>query len=228
MKDTNIEVGADNFRSPRERVPEKGRIVGGRDRGQRQEYGGKISACGSALRSGASTFNHNMQFLDLPVEIIHRILSLLSSIQVATCQLVNKHLNAIIAESLVLQYSIALELAIADDDPCSVVSLPQKLENIRSSEAAWASLQPKFITSVPIPHRTSGIYDLSSGTYLLGNADKMSLQYLRLPARVDDPLDWRRITVDKVIIDMGFSVFEHDLIAIITRQVFLIVHVLHI
>ena len=158
----------------------------------------------------------SLQFLDLPFEIIHTIISLLPPIQLSTCQLVNKHLNAIISDSLSLQYTIALALAMADDHPCSMVPLSQKLENIRSSEAAWASLQPKFIASLPVRHRTSGIYDLSAGTYLMGDVDRMTLQYLRLPTRADDPLDWRRITVDKTIIDMGFCVFEHDLIAIIT------------
>jgi hypothetical protein len=158
-----------------------------------------------------------LQFLDLPFEIIHKILTLLSPIQLATCQLVNKHLNAIVSESLTLQYTIALALAGADDNPCSLVPLPQKLEDIRSSEAAWATLQPKFIASLPVKHRTSGIYDLSAGTYLLGNGDRMALQYLQLPTRVDDPLDWKRIFTDKTIIDMGFCVFENDLIAIITR-----------
>lgn len=160
-----------------------------------------------------------MQFLDLPFEIILKILSLLSPIELSTCQLVNKYLNVIISKSLTLQYRTALELAKADDNPCSVVSLPQKLEEIQSSEAAWATLQPNFIVSLPVKHRTSGIYDLSAGTYLLGNADRMALQYLRLPTQADDPLNWRKITLNKTIIDMGFCVFEHDLIAIFTRYV---------
>jgi len=161
-----------------------------------------------------------LQFLDLPFELIHKILSLLSPIELATSRLINKRVNAVISESLTLQYAIALAQAKADDNPCSVVPLPQKLEDIRSSEAAWASLQPKFIASLPVTHRTSGIYDLSAGTFLLGNADTpMALQYLQLPTRVDDPLEWKKITVDQMIIDMGFCVFEHDLIAIITWQV---------
>jgi len=157
-----------------------------------------------------------LHFFDLPFELILKILSLLSPIELATSKLVNKHLNAIISESLVLQYAMALARAKADDNPCSVVPLPQKLEDIRSSEEAWSSLEPKFIASLPVKHRTSGIYDLSGGTYLLGNADMMALQYLQLPTRVGDPLHWKKITVDKMIIDMGFCVFEHDLIAIIT------------
>jgi hypothetical protein len=166
-----------------------------------------------------SSTQSTSRFLDLPSEIIHKILSTLSPVDLSYCQLVNKALNILISQSLVLQYSIALGLAQAVDNPCSAAPLPQKLEDIRSSEAAWATLQPKFIASLPVKHLTSGIYDLSGGTYLLGNGDRMALQYLQLPSRVGDPLDWRKITMDKVIIDMGFCVFEHDLIAIITRQV---------
>lgn len=160
----------------------------------------------------------SLQFLDLPNEIIHRVLSLLSPLEIVTCNLVNKFLNSIISESSALQYYIALVLAKADDNPCSVASLRQKLSDLRSSEYAWSNLQPKFIASLSVMHRTSGIYDLSGGTYLLGNIDRMALQYVQLPSRVDDPVVWKKIALKKTIIDMGFGVFEHDLIAIFTRQ----------
>ena len=161
----------------------------------------------------------NPQFLDLPIEIIHKILSLLSPTEIVTCNLVNQFLNSIISESSALQYYIALSLAKAVDNPCSVASLRQKLSDLRSSEDAWSNLRPKFIASLPVTHHTSGIYDLSGGTYLLGNIDRMVLQYVQLPSRLNDPLVWKKITLNKPIIDMGFGVFEHDLIAIITRYV---------
>jgi len=159
-----------------------------------------------------------LNLLDLPFELLHQVLSLLSYLDLANCQLVNSDLNSVIRNSLRLQYNIALALAQAEDNPCSVASITQKLQDIKTSEAAWSSFQPKFIVSLPVKHRTSGIYDLSGGTYLLGNADKKVLQYLRLPTKLDDPLDWYKVCValDKTIIDMGFCVFEHDLIAIIT------------
>jgi hypothetical protein len=160
-----------------------------------------------------------MQFTDLPSYVIHEILSLISPIELAACQLVNKQLNVTISESLILQYRFALALAMADDNPSSMIPLPQKHKDIRSSEAAWATLQPKFIASRRVKHRTSGIYDLSAGTFLLGNASRKALQYLQLPTRVGDSLGWRSIILDKSIIGVGSCVFEHDLIAIITRQV---------
>jgi hypothetical protein len=160
-----------------------------------------------------------VQLLDLPDDLIHKILTLLSPVQLVTCQLVNKRLHSFISESLTIQYIIALALASADDNPCSAIPLPQKLEDIRSSEAAWAALQPKFIASLPVKNRIADICDLSAGTYLLGKGNGMALHYLQLPTRLDDSLDWRNIVTEKNIIDMGFCVSEHDLIAIITRQV---------
>src|SRR6266571_3503249 len=160
-----------------------------------------------------------MQFTDLPSDIIHEILSLISPIELVACKLINKQLNDIISESLILQYRFALALAMADDNPCSMIPLSQKLKDIRSSEAAWAALQPKFIASRPVKHCTSSIYNLSAGTLLLGNANRMALQHLQLPTQVGDPLDWRSIVLDKTIIAVGLCVFEHDLITIITRQV---------
>src|SRR5258707_12191541 len=82
------------------------------------------------LPTKMSSNGRTSQFLGLPFEIIHKILSLLSPIELTTCQLINKYLNVIISESLTLQYRVALTLAIAEDNPCSVVPLPQKLEDV--------------------------------------------------------------------------------------------------
>ncbi len=156
------------------------------------------------------------ELLQLPLEVVYQILSLLSPFDLTACQLVNKHLHDIIRGSVTLQYIISLALAKADDNPCSLASLAEKLEDVKSSEAAWSSFQPKFTVSLPVMHDTSGIYDLSGGTYLLGNADRRVLRYLMLPTKKDDPLRWDNVSVSKTIIDMGFCVFEHDLIAVIT------------
>lgn len=167
-----------------------------------------------------------MEFLQLPLDIVYQILSLLAPPDFAACQLVSKHLHDIIRDSVTLQYIIQLALAKAVDNPCSLFSVTEKLEDLKSSEEAWNRLQPKFTVSLPVLHSTSGIYDLSGGTYLLGNADRKVLQYLTLPTKKDDVLYWSKISVNKSIIDMGFCVFEHDLIAVITTYVYHILLVL--
>ena len=56
------------------------------------------------LRSNLRIERDGEMSSNLPFEIIHRVLSLLSPTELATCQLVNRHLNAIVSQSLILQY----------------------------------------------------------------------------------------------------------------------------
>lgn len=157
-------------------------------------------------------------FLELPPELIQQILCLLNPHDLLSCQLTCKDLYILIRESVVLQYHIGLILAKAEDNPCSVAPLSEKLNDLRRSEDAWGTLEPRFSVSVPVLHNPSGIYDLTGGTYLLGNINKTKLHYLQLPT-VDDSsntLSWKAIKVDRSLIDLGLCVFEHDLIVIVT------------
>ncbi|KAF9531981.1 hypothetical protein CPB83DRAFT_50481 [Crepidotus variabilis] len=170
----------------------------------------------SVVTEGNKAQNAVLTLLSLPIELIHHILTLLDPFDLFACRLTGRFLNELIRESVPLQYDIALTLAKADDNPCSLAPLSEKLQDLQSSEESWCTLQPKFIVNVPIQHETSGIYDLSGGTYLLGNWDKRALQYMSLPTKKDDAIIWNKVSVPATIIDMGFCVFEHDLITVIT------------
>ncbi|CAA7261285.1 unnamed protein product [Cyclocybe aegerita] len=158
------------------------------------------------------------RLLQLPPEIIIDILSYLSPHDLRSCQLTNREPHMLIRCSVLLQYKTALETAQAEDNPCSLAPYSEKIEDLRSSEEAWSMVKPKFAVSIPVKHHPSGIYDLTGGTYLLGNVDRKTLHYLKLPRTPYDDTRWRSVRVDRTIIDMGLCVFEHDLIAIVTTH----------
>ncbi|KAG6819166.1 hypothetical protein H0H93_014727 [Arthromyces matolae] len=62
-----------------------------------------------------------------------------------------------------------------------------------------------------------GIYDLTGGIYFKGDMLRKSIHYCRLPSNPSDDVSWRKIQIDKGrLVDIGVSVLEHDLIAILT------------
>ncbi|CAA7261077.1 unnamed protein product [Cyclocybe aegerita] len=134
-----------------------------------------------------------MNLLQLPPEILLCVLEYLSPHNLVLCQLTNRQLRTLIHNSVVLQYNMALAVARAEDNPYSSAPLSKKLEHLRVSEDAWSMLKPKFKVEilVPVPHQTSGIYDLTGGAYLLGSIDQRAIHYIKLPRKLDDDTSWR-------------------------------------
>ncbi|KAF8815658.1 hypothetical protein BYT27DRAFT_7238326 [Phlegmacium glaucopus] len=162
-----------------------------------------------------------MAFLDLPNELVIQILSDLTNRDLIACQLSNKLLHTAIKDSVLLQFKIALSTFKATDSPTCPLSLAERLQALKDSEAAWSYLRRDFERRIVVDFAVSGIYDLTGGVFLLGNADRSALHYIKLPSSIEDDAEWRMIQVDHGegrIIDMGFCVYEHDLLAVITTQ----------
>ncbi|KIM37681.1 hypothetical protein M413DRAFT_448215 [Hebeloma cylindrosporum] len=156
--------------------------------------------------------------LRLPPEILVQILQELDIKDLFSCQRTGKYLDHLIRESVVLQYNVALDAAKAQDNPCLSLTVAEKLGVIKSSEDAWAFLRPQFTTSIPVTHNQSGVYDLTGGVYLLSNLTRTALHYLKLPSREGDEAVWKVLRSDKSIIDIGLSIFEHDLIVNVVTE----------
>ena len=159
--------------------------------------------------------------LNLPTELVVHILLYLDT-DIASCRLTCTYLDNVVRDSVVLQYHTALIGARATDNPCSDLPLSKKLEQLKDGEKAWAVLKPTSITTIPVKHNTSGIYDLTGGVYLLGNQSRRDLHYVRLPSHPGEEPEWSTIHVGRTIIDMGLCVYEHDLIAVVTTYVLII------
>ncbi|TFK41206.1 hypothetical protein BDQ12DRAFT_679076 [Crucibulum laeve] len=159
-----------------------------------------------------------LKLVDIPEELIVQILSYLGPSDLVTCELTSSTLRSIIKEAVVLRYSRALQVAGMEDNPNSNLSVTERLARLERRESAWFKNIPDFTTTIPVHHNPSGIYDLTSGVYLLGNTNRLALHYCKLPTSSEDDTSWKNIEVERNIIDMGLAAYEHDLIAVVTTS----------
>lgn len=166
--------------------------------------------------------------LDLPPELLIHILSGLSSNDTLfSIQLVNRYLHNLIRESSLLQYQIETKYAGVEDNPQSTTVVAERLKTLRRTEHAWTNFIVSKQINLPILHRSSGLYDLTAGVYVLGELGETNPDYptpaLRYINLYEDQGNnpWPRISVDRNIIDFGLAVREHDLIALVTSYVLL-------
>ena len=154
--------------------------------------------------------------LPLPPEIIIQIIRELHPSDYLSCHLTCKTLHNLVSSSSELQYYAALIPALAEDNPCSNLPASEKLEALRRSERAWWTLRPGFVKSVPVTHIQSGVYDLTAGVYFLSNSTRNSIHYIKLPTKETDVVEWQKIDANKLIVDIGLCLYEHDLMVLIT------------
>ena len=160
-----------------------------------------------------------MTLLDLPNELIVQILTDLTHRDLIACQLSNRLLYTTIKDSVLLQFQIALSTFKSADNPSCPLSLSERLKALKNSEDAWSFLRTDFKRRIDVNFGVSGIYDLTAGVFLLGNAARTALHYIKLPSSIEDDVEWRMIKLNPgegTIIDMGFCLYEHDLLVVVT------------
>lgn len=163
-------------------------------------------------------------FLDLPSEVIECILIHVHPRDLPACCLVNHFLHEVATNSIFIQYIIALYTASAVGNPNSSLSIVERRERLKVREESWYNLAPTSRHTIKCSgFSTGGLYDLSNGIYVLGDVSRTLLHYVYLSDTSSvakwhrfDPKDSRRI------VDFGLSINEHDLIAVITWFVFLL------
>ena len=165
-------------------------------------------------------------FLHLPPELLLQILSELSSNDIMfSALLVNRYFHCLIQNSSLLQYHIEAKYAGVEDNPQSTVVVAERLKALRKSEDAWAHFIVQRRVNLPVRHRSSGLYDLTGGVYVLGELGEENSVYptpaLRFTYLSEDQgkKPWGRISADRDIIDFGLAVREHDLVALVTAYV---------
>ena len=100
--------------------------------------------------------------------------------------------------------------------------MSERFQALKASENAWTFLHKDFNKRIAVNFDASGIYDLSDGVFLLGNVSRTALHYIKLPSSIEDVVEWKKIQLDPCqgsIIDMGFCLHEHDLLAVVTTWV---------
>ena len=169
-----------------------------------------------------------MKLLSLLQEMIVHILSFLHYRDLHACRRANRALNKIIQGSILLQYSMQLQLAGFVDNPASSLVVMDKMVLLRQQERAWQRLDFEKVTPVRLPFHPSSIYELADGIFLLGQSPANPtittgtdiIRWIRLSSLIDGETDdskWGRIGVGAHIIDVGLSVQEHDLVVVATE-----------
>ncbi|EJD05129.1 uncharacterized protein FOMMEDRAFT_145732 [Fomitiporia mediterranea MF3/22] len=172
-----------------------------------------------------SPANTLMRFEELPVEAVARILSFLDWKDLLVVSSLSRFLREAYQSFPELQLSYALQTyAMIDTDP--TLNMRRKLNELERRERAWRELDPLHKVTIKIPHRTSHIYDLSGGVYLLGDCknsivsrDTKTLRFFDLSTCTTGPAvreeSWPEIRLETNIVDIGFGLDEFDLVAVV-------------
>lgn len=171
-----------------------------------------------------------MSLLGLSHELLVHILSYLDYEHLQVARRLNHAIDRLIQSSILLQYSMQLQLYGYEDNPSCHLVISDKLRLLRQQENAWSRLDFEKETTIRIPFNPSSIYDLTDGVLLLGESvsgiqtGADTVRWTRLSQLVsseDAPAAhfWEKIDVGAHIIDVGLSVEEHDLIVVATECV---------
>jgi len=156
-------------------------------------------------------------FASLPNETIVEILSHLPPESVAACQLVCRRIHEVFQEASYARYKNALAASNGIDNTSSPLTPQEKFERLRQVETSWAFLRPTFFTSARVKTAASSLYDLTGDSYVVGNSLKTALHCLSLPSKKTEEPKWREIDLGNPCVDFGLSVYENDLLAVVSR-----------
>lgn len=156
-----------------------------------------------------------MGLQDVPAELLISIFHDLSLVDLHRCMATCRFIHDVIKDSIELQYQMELEMHGMVHNPNCRLDVAECLLRLRRQEAAWRSLTPSFERTIRIQNNASGIYELSGGTYFLGASGASQVPFLRLPTDPTAPATWDSLQVEGKIVDIGISLFEHDLFAAI-------------
>ncbi|KAJ7662067.1 hypothetical protein DFH06DRAFT_1191362 [Mycena polygramma] len=169
------------------------------------------------------TMADHFRLLDVPPELLVHILSFLSLDALHECRQVSRFLAEFISSSIELQYLVATALANVTDNPSTTIPIFERLAKLQARELGFAEVNASWMVSVPVTFQSSGLYELSGGLFWLGEHQRQALRYLELPSepvREDEPPpEWERISLpssERMIIDFGLAIDEHDLIVMAT------------
>ena len=157
-----------------------------------------------------------VQFFDLPPELIFRVFCFLDLPELCVLQRTHSTFRQSIQDSQWLQYCFAATRAGVQNNIHTAHSASERLALLNHREKGWLHMNIDFQKSIPNVKCPSGIYDLTGRIYFRGDQSRKSIHYCQLPSRSSDTVSWKTVNVNKPLVDIGVSVYEHDLIAILT------------
>ncbi|KAF7291296.1 hypothetical protein MIND_01273500 [Mycena indigotica] len=169
-----------------------------------------------------------LKLLDLPPEIIHSCLLLLSLNDLAHClHTGNRHLTQIMSTSLDIRYRVEQEFAGVEENPdfpgFALLPLDARLQALRERERRWREFAPVARYSIEYPP-FSGVArlcrkDCALWLFTVGDDDDHFLVLSHTLFAVDlalgaQPAQWRTVFTGSTFIEF-ISLQEHDLLVIV-------------
>ncbi|KAG6888854.1 hypothetical protein C0995_005275 [Termitomyces sp. Mi166 len=127
------------------------------------------------------------RLLDLPLEILFRILPFLDLSDLISVSLTHSHLHNLIKTSPSLQFRLAAHVAGVKANSFTNHVPVERLTALKRLEQGWLNLDIDFRRTIPVQHHASG-----------------------------DQVKWSKVKVGRQIVDFGLAIHEHDLIAVLT------------
>ena len=169
-----------------------------------------------------------MSLLQIPSELMVRILLFLSPLDIISCGRTCRTLYDLCSDSI-LCYLVQMERCAVRDGMSPGLSYPERLRILKHREEAWKVLDFRKFFHPSVPFESTGLYDYTGGALFLSrkhhyaNRDTtMGYSYIILPSLSnpqDQRLEWKEFDLEAEMLDFGLAVHEHDLIAVLTACV---------
>jgi F-box-like len=159
-----------------------------------------------------------LALLDLPTELLIRILSYLPLIDLCAVQRTCRKIHIIVADSMYLQYILLAQISGVDDHLPSDFPLPERIKRLRCHEQSWNNLQLTAFHN--FPSDKDHTYSLQDD-YLIYSLRKSAgtLQYGYVDLRSAEPseeLRWVNISVEHFYVPVGFvTAVDHNLVVVL-------------
>ncbi|KAG5652854.1 hypothetical protein H0H81_003353 [Sphagnurus paluster] len=159
--------------------------------------------------------------LDLPSEIIFRILWYLGVRDLLRVTEVHSSLHHHVKSCPTIQYIIQTQAAGVEINTKSTLDIDERLSLLRTYQEGWSKCAVKDLSAM-ITHHFMPAYEISAfadGIFLWGDRFNPNvLHYFYTPSKSTDVIKWQKIKVGMPIIGVTLSP-EQDLIAVATTYV---------
>ena len=163
-----------------------------------------------------------ISLLDLPPELVTRVLLHLSPLDIISCRRTCRVLYDLCSDST-FRYLIQLERCALSDDMSPGLSYPERLRILEKREEAWAMLNFDRSVKIPIPFDQCTHWSFADGALSFGTAldyeDRGSAtghSYVTLPSLSDahdQKFEWKSHDFETKVLDVELAVHEHDMMA---------------
>ena len=164
-----------------------------------------------------------VNLLDCPPELLVHIFAYLPLSSLHGLLVTSKALNSLISTSVLLQYILHLQSSAHSVYPSgSSTSLVDQLKVLTDAEKRWQDWEYTSFNRLEVQHRPSGIYDLTSGIFILGEGSalgRLTVGLRWVDLRLGKDLVWHRFDLQTPIVDLGLNTLEWDLIAVVSMCV---------